>query len=505
MARTETEDAPARRRRPWTRLDVGILLLLVLMAGLLRFVDLGDPGRQMFDEVYYAKDACAYVATLQECDLDAPQAEVHPPLGKWLIGGGIQLFGYDSFGWRAAAAAAGAATVALLYALARRLLSSTMAAGLSAGLLTIDFLHIVQSRIAMLDVFVPLFGIAAFFFLVIDRDDVLARLDAGEELPKRILGRPWRAAAGSMAGAAVATKWSGGLVLLAVLVVACTWELSARRRAGASDWLRTTLLEAGPSLVLYLLLLPFLVYVVTYVGRLDGDLLALPWSDGSWFRAFISEQTHMLDFHRGLEATHHYQSPAWSWIALKRPVAYFYEDLGDGTVQEVMAFGSPFVWWSSIAALLFVVYNWTKHRDMHRPEGVILAGFAFNYAPWFVPFIGRDAIFLFYLLPAVPFMCLALGYTLTRIGESWEARAAQALFVAGAVAAFLFFQPLLYKSTISRERWDSRIWFDDKGCERPSGTPTKTTVTELTGGQETTVVKDTLDNSSLPPIGWCWI
>ena len=70
-----------------------------------------------------------------------------------------------------------------------------------------------------------------------------------------------------------------------------------------------------------------------------------------------------------------------------------------------------------------------------------------------------------------------------------------------------FFQPLLYKSTISRERWDSRIWFDDfkAGCERPAGTPTTTTATEVTTGKETVVEKETTDNGSLPPKGWCWV
>lgn len=510
MARTETDAPPAyeRDRRPWTRIEVGLLLLLVVVAGFLRFNDLGDPSRQMFDEVYYAKDACSYVAPLERCSLNEPQSEVHPPLGKWLIGAGVKAFDFDSFGWRVASALAGMVTVGLTFALGRRLLRSVVGATLAAGLLAIDFLHIVQSRIAMLDIFVPLFAVAAALFLVIDRDDLIARADAGVELPSTVFGRPWRAAAGVMAGAAVATKWSGGLVLAAILVLACVWEAAAHKRAGAKEWLNKALVQGGPNIVIYLLWVPLLVYVLSYVGRLDGAVLALPWEDGSWVRAFIDDQQHMWSFHHSLESTHHYQSPAWSWLALKRPVAYFYEDVGNDQVQEVMAFGSPFVWWASLLALAFALFNWIRKRDIAGPEGLILAGFAFAYIPWLLPQFARSAIFIFYLLPAVPFMCLALGYALTRIGWTWEAKAAQALFVAGAIGAFIYFQPLLYKTTISRDTWDSRIWFDNfeqGGCERPEGTPTTTTSTEITQGKKTTVEEETTDNSSLPPKGWCWV
>jgi dolichyl-phosphate-mannose-protein mannosyltransferase len=515
VARIETEVAPPASFVPedppvessWNRIDVVLLILLVLFAGFLRFNNVDQPDDLMFDEVYYAADSCSYVLPEPECDLEETRNEVHPPLGKWMISVGIQLFGYDSFGYRMMAALAGSMTVALLYLLGRRLMGSAVAAVISAGLLAIDFLHIVQSRIAMLDIFVPFFGTAAFLFLVIDRDKTLRALEDGVTTSRRLLGRPWLLASGAMAGACVATKWSGGLVLLSVLILACVWEISVRRRLGDERWLSKALREAAPQIALCLVILPTLVYLATYVGRLQGDVLSLPWSDGSWLRAFFDEQKEMLDFHMTLDGTHHYQSPAWSWLALRRPVAYFYEDVGGGNVREIMAFGSPFVWWASIAALAFTFFRWLPQRNMYRPEGVILAGFAVGYLPWLLPFIGRDAMFLFYLLPVTPFMCLALGYALTSIGWTWEARAAQTLFVAGALAAFAYFQPLLYNSTVSREKWDSRIWFDDveKGCKRPIGTPSETTVTETIDGKPSEVTSQTNDNSSLPPVGWCWI
>ena len=66
-----------------------------------------------------------------------------------------------------------------------------------------------MSRVAMLDVFVTLFGVAAVYFLIVDRD---TRRDRPRDRP--LIVRPWLAAAGVMAGAAVAAKWSGILVLV---------------------------------------------------------------------------------------------------------------------------------------------------------------------------------------------------------------------------------------------------------------------------------------------------
>jgi hypothetical protein len=98
-------------RGGWTRGDWMAVVTLVVLAAALRLFFLADPHKLVFDETYYAKDACYYIeAATDPCDLKTPQVEAHPPLGKWLIGGGIALFGFDSFGWRVSAAVIGTFT-----------------------------------------------------------------------------------------------------------------------------------------------------------------------------------------------------------------------------------------------------------------------------------------------------------------------------------------------------------------------------------------------------------
>lgn len=457
------------RRARLGRLDYLVVSIITVAGALLRFVSLGRPGSLVFDEVYYAKDACFYARGAAEvCPLDYEQTLVHPPLGKWLLSIGVKLFGYDSFGWRVAAAAAGTITIVLLYLLAKRLLRSTLGAALASGLLAIDLLHLVQSRISMLDIFVPMFALAALLFLVVERDHRNAGADGTTIL---------RLGAGLMLGGALASKWSGGFFLPLAMALVVAWEIGRRRRSNLDRPVVSGLMSELASCAVFFVLVPLALYVVTYLGRVEGTFLALPWSDGSFFRAVWEQQFSMLDYHAHLTQLHSYQSPPWTWPLVKRPVSYFFDSSG-GTYREVMAFGSPFVWWSSLLALAFTGYRWVRTRSVGSPEGVILAGFLFAYLPWLVQSTGRDAIFLFYLLPAVPFMCLALAYVAVRIGDGIEARITITVFVAAAIGFFIYFMPLALDRPISEDAWRARIWFES--CTKPEG----------------------YEGS---PDGWCWI
>ena len=505
-------------RRPWTRLDLVALVAITLIAAIVRLWGLADPPDLVFDETYYAKDACHYVGGSEElCGIADESTKVHPPLGKWIIAVGVKVFGFDSFGWRVGPAIAGIITVALLFLLARRLFKSLMPAVVASLLLAFDPLHFVQSRTSMLDVFVPMFALAAFLFLLIDRDRMVERSTLPPEEEEGVaFRRPWRIAAGAAAGAAVASKWSGILILVAVLALTIVWELAWRKRAGLRDYVRRAVTREGLSVLLYLMLVPLLVYTSTFIGRIhdpipnyvDGGNCA--YKAGNWPYNFYQQQWCMLGFHRTLEANHSYQSPGWSWPLIKRPVSYFFcsgddcePDIDDGTYQEIFATGSPFVWWSSLVAMAILAIAWVRKRDFRQPEGFILAGFAFTYLPWLIP-SGRDAVFIFYLLPTLAFMCLAIAWAFTKLGETWEAKASVALFMAGAIGLFVFYYPLLTKGSISEPSWRKRIWIFDS-CEKPEGVATQTTLTTTKNGREVVETKDTMKNDDLPPKGWCWI
>ena len=59
--------SPARVTAAWTRVDTVALVAIVIGAALMRFVSLGRPVELVFDEIFYARDACWYVFGSESC------------------------------------------------------------------------------------------------------------------------------------------------------------------------------------------------------------------------------------------------------------------------------------------------------------------------------------------------------------------------------------------------------------------------------------------------------
>jgi dolichyl-phosphate-mannose--protein O-mannosyl transferase len=259
------------------------LAVVALVAGIPRFWELGTPGVDktghrvyVFDETYYAKDACLYAGfTLKHCGLtgEGEQSWVHPPLGKWVIAAGIKLFGDTPFGSRFSSAIFGTATVVLIALLALLLFRSILWCYVAGVLGAVESLLFVQSRIALLDIFVAFWIVLGFLFVVLDRRSIqrrtlpapspepalslgpgaMARSEATTEDRETVqergtpasapapprrgvpspLWRPWRFAAGFAFGAAMATKWSGVPALVGALFLMGLWEVTRRSEPGA--------------------------------------------------------------------------------------------------------------------------------------------------------------------------------------------------------------------------------------------------------------------------------
>lgn len=457
----------------------------------------------MFDEIFYARDACWYVAGSEAvCGITELASRTHPPLGKWLIGAGIAALGYEPTGWRLTAALAGTLTVPMLYLLGWRLLrrwvpatAATIGATAAAALFAIDLLAIVQSRVAMLDIFIVLFVIGAVLAIVLDRDRRRDRADR----PWwwwLTLGRPWRLAAGACLGAAAAVKWSGAYVAPAVIGLVVIWEVLEQRRAEPGGGWRRWIVgaarrEALPTLVL-LGLVPILVYMASYTGRMPGELLAVPWDSASVWNGIWQHQRAMLDFHTELGGDHPYQSPPWSWPLLQRPVAYWFGDEG-GTYREILAMGNPVAWWAGLLALAALFVTWARAGwDWWRPEPVILGAAGATFLPWLVLSGDRSQTFLWYFLPTLPFLYLAVACFAAWAWSSARGTIRAAAGVIGilVIAAFMFWLPIATALPLDPDGWRMRIPFAD--CERPDGTPAPT-------------LPDDSTSQGVPPDGWCWI
>jgi dolichyl-phosphate-mannose-protein mannosyltransferase len=462
-------------------------------------VSLGRPVELVFDEIFYAQDACWYVAGSESvCNISGLVSRAHPPLGKWLIGSGIAVFGYDPFGWRAAVAAAGTLTVPAVHLLAWRLLrpvatprGATVGAAAAAALLAVDLLAIVQSRVAMLDAFITLCVVAAVLAAALDRDDAGNTDRPGWR--RLALGRPWRLLAGVALGAAAAVKWSGAYVAPAVIGLVIVWAIVAARRADPGQGLRSAVVAAirreGLPTAVLLGVVPLVVYLASYTGRMPGELLAAPWDPASVWNGIWQHGRAMLDFHTELGGDHPYQSPPWAWPLLQRPVAYWFSTDG-GAYREILALGNPVAWWPGLVALGALVVTWWRSGwGWLRPEPVIIAAAASTYLPWMILSGDRSQTFLWYFLPTVPFLCLALGTVAAWAWERTAGRVAMAAFGVAVIASVAFWLPTTVALPLDADGWRTRMLFRD--CDRPDG-----------------VVQELPDDSSsqgTPPEGWCWI
>jgi len=476
-------------------------ILVTLLAAVLRLVRLGDPHALVFDETYYVKDAWSqwnlgYPATWPDganeqfvagdtgVFLSSGSYVVHPPLGKWLIGLGMWAFGPDSsFGWRVSAAVAGTATVLVLYLLARTLTRSVVFATVAAGLFAIDGLAIVTSRVSLLDGFLTLFVVLAFWFVLLDRDRHVRRLEAalaphGPDEPPRawgpvLWGRPWLVAAGAAAGAAAAVKWSGAIVLVALGLYVLVTDALARRRAGVGFWPADAVRQGVAS---FLLLVPvaFVVYLASWTGWLvteggySREAAASAPATGLWSWVPLSLQSlwkyhqSMYSFHAGLSSPHSYASPAWQWPLLVRPTSMYWQQ-SDGTVQAISSIPNPLIWWGGVAAAILLVYRFVVTRS--PAYGFVLTGIAATYLPW--PFYPERTMFQFYTVVMMPFLVLALALALREIAGATSADARRrtagqrvvVVFLVAAVVLSAFWYPVWTALPVPYDFWRLHNWF----------------------------------------------
>ncbi len=480
-------------------------LAVGLLAGLLRVVRLDIPAGRIFDEIYYVCDAQNLIrygvevataggdpAIQASCEpTGMPGFIVHPPRGKWAISLGIRAFGTNEFGWRIAAAVVGTLMIVALVRVTRRMTGSTTLACLAGILLSLDGLHFVQSRVAMLDIFVAAWVLFAFACLVADRDAVRRRLarfddDALTGFGPRLGLRPWRLLAGVCLGAAVATKWSALYYVAVLLLLAFTWEVGARRTAGVRSPVRATVVRSSPALLGTMLVLPAALYVLSWAGWFGSD----GGYDRQWaqtneasglgnvvpdaLRSWWQYHREIYGFHSNLSTPHNYQSHPAGWLALARPVSYYYPaGVGPGRYgceaascsREVLAIGTPAIWWAGAAVLLAMLWLWVSRRDWRG--AAVLAMALTAIVPWIRDDLDSRTMFLFYALPAVPFLCLGLalvaGWALGGAGASLRRRRTAAIgigvYVSLVILNFAYLYPVLAAQTLPYASWRSRMWF----------------------------------------------
>ena len=399
-------------------------LAITFVAFVLRIFNLGIPKGLVFDEVYYVDGARDYLKYGVELTDGNPEFVVHPPVGKWLIAIGIRLFGDNEFGWRIAVAVAGTLTVYLTARIAQRIFQDQKWATLTAILMALDGLNLVMSRTALLDIFLTLF--------------VLLSVNAwlkGNYLSFAIY-----------LGLAMGSKWSA-LYFVAVLLIL---ELVLNRNL-------IRVVKVG--------LTSAIIYIGSWIGWFNSTNGWDRNSKSNPISSLINYHREMLGFHTGLTENHSYQANPWSWIVMGRPTSFFYESpKGCGTdscAQEVLAIGTPILWWIGTAALLFLIGANLHHFAMRELDlGVLVPfiGILAGYLPWF--FFQERTVFTFYAIVFQPFLILAI-VLLAKVAYEYHPKLKY--LIAGAVVLialnFIYFYPVFTGVISTYDAWFDRMWW----------------------------------------------
>jgi dolichyl-phosphate-mannose--protein O-mannosyl transferase len=414
-------------------------ILIALASFVLRIINLGLPKGFVFDEVYYVDGARDLLKYGVEVDGTNPEFIVHPPVGKWLIASGIKLFGDTEFGWRFASAVFGTLLILLFARLIHVLFYSPLLTALGAALMALDGLLLVHSRTALLDLFLTFFTLSGVLLWHRNR-------------------HIW---AGLAFGLAIGCKWSA-IYFVAVIGLIAVYQILVTRD------IRKSLKPIAAKFLQYGLL-PVFVYTITWAGWFISDRgWSRQWSNNplvSW----LHYHSEMLNFHTGLTEKHPYEANPWSWLVMGRPTSFFYESpKGCGAkdcAQEVLALGTPILWWVGTISIAVVVGYWIKSLINHRVDSaanLVVLGVVAGYLPWFA--MQQRTVFSFYAIIIEPFLILAIVYCAKLLLASGLKPAVSQSIVGGIFAlivlCFIFFIPLFTGQVITYEDWRLRMWFE---------------------------------------------
>jgi dolichyl-phosphate-mannose--protein O-mannosyl transferase len=436
----------------YSQYKLGILGILFL-ALILRFWQLSQFNSLVFDEVYYAKFANYYL-------IGTHFFNSHPPLSQYIIALGIWLGSHlpatpdtmnnltgsmrSTFSYRWMNALMGSFIPVLMSAIAYQLTQRYSYSLIVALLTVLEGLFLVESRYALNNIYLILFGLLGhlFFLLSIRTDKKLFYL----------------LLSGIFLGCAIAIKWNGLTFLLGIIMIIYVSKL---RKPTQPNLLKKS------QILLFLGIIPLLTYSLLWIPHL---ILNSQYN-------FWEVHQEILAFHQKIKGNdsqvHPYCSPWYSWSIMWRPIAYLYEPKIVGKekiIYDVHGMGNPVLWWlSSLAVLsffyLFIIKFSKKQFNLERSPSsplliYILSNYIANLLPWLA--ISR-CTFIYHYLGAYVFAILALAWVI----EAWLSSESIAYRILGKLtllliaAAFIHWLPIYLGLPLTENQFNLRMVFNN--------------------------------------------
>ena len=497
--------------KKWFRIGMVSVFLLSLA---LRFWGLERFNTLVFDEVYFAKFGNNYLT-------HTPFFNAHPPLSQYMIGIGIWIgshipFWHDTVNgltgsmrspwtYRWLNALTGSFIPLVVAAIAYQL-SYRRSFAILAGLFTAcDGIFLVESRYALSNIYIVIFGLLGHWFLLLALDNQNRRRSF------------WLVFAGITFGASVGTKWNGLWFLSgAYLIWIAAWvirgmhsfpnsklffrSLSLKEADGRSQEAEVSTYSPSSQTPLQNLTQLNIFQMLFYLGIIPAFIYSIIWIphlqlDKTY--GFIAVHQQILKFHLHLGGNspnvHPYCAAWYKWPLMIRPMAYYYETAESITeplpvmgpplpaaagqvIYDVHAMGNPFLWWFGVAAILFLVgmlvsqlvIFWVKEKRFSVPATLsvdtwIALYLVINYAANLLPWVKvTRCVFIYHYMCALVFVFLAIAWFVDQCLRSYyqQLRAVGVTITFIILVAFIFWMPVYLGLPLSHNGYKLRMWFN---------------------------------------------
>ena len=386
------------------------LMLILILATLLRFVNLSHPAAYIFDEVYHGFTAREYLHSRVEAWewwTKPPEGVAyewtHPPVAKYGMVLGMLILGEGELGYRAGSAVMGVLGILGLYLFVSSLTHNKNLALLTAFLMTIEGTHIAQSRIAMNDSYMLTFYIWSLYAAVKSRWKMVAILY----------------------GLALGSKWSAlyGALPLALLY---SYNNSFFSKQNFMHYIKHFIFA------IRYILITAAVYILTFAPFI---LAGHTWAQ--WWEL----HRQMWYYHTTLVATHGYQSTPLQWIFGARPVWYWVQ-YGEGVISNIYVHSNPLVLWLGLVALILQLPLIRRF-----PYFLLYTLYFILFIPWV---ISPRIMFYYHYLPSAVFLLPILASWLLALPK-------KIMYVSlfTLTLSLLLISPMLYGYPLRSEYWDA--------------------------------------------------
>lgn len=381
--------------------DFGYLILLTSFVFF--FYHISNIDKNYFDETHY-------VPAAREWQTMAPTTNTeHPPLGKYLIATSIDFFGDNPIGWRAGSVVAGSVAILLCY-LISLILFEDLILSFTIGLFSLfNFWFYIQSRIAMLDIFMVTFFMAGIYYFL------KYKYESNGKLNFYLSSLFW--------GLAVAIKWSAVFIYTPFLLICFI-----------SDFKHTFKKDLFLKYFSYGIF-SIAVYFTTFIPYMFATTsLRL-----SLFQILFKLPFEMLRMQETVGGNHPYNSLWYTWPLIIRPIWYEFSQTTDKLFfKGVVLLGNPWQMALGIVAVLTLAIRWVKIQSISK---ITLILFLCSWLTWAIA--PRKISFFYYFFPSAIFYSYLIPIALRETFEHKTARTIMIVFTVISFGFFCYFYPIL--------------------------------------------------------------